>query len=94
MLLLLHQSLSQLTSFLLAMIWIAGTPSDGMCYHQHALPSLSIVLHKPSVIINITPLCKGHLAILPLFAMFPSSIIHIAFVYQELLCDHGCYQLD
>jgi hypothetical protein len=29
-----------------------------------------------------------------LFAMFPSSIIHIAFVYQELLCDHGCYQLD
>ena len=39
--LLLHQPLSQLASFLLATIWNAGTPSDGMCYNKHTLPSLS-----------------------------------------------------
>jgi hypothetical protein len=76
------------------MIWIAGSPSDGMCYHQHTLPSLPSMLHIPSVVTNITPFHKGHLAILLLLAILPSSTIHIAFAYQELLCDHVCHLLD
>jgi hypothetical protein len=27
------------------MMWIAGMPSDGMCYHKHTMPSLANMLH-------------------------------------------------
>jgi hypothetical protein len=73
--LLLHQPHSQPASFLLATMWIAWTPSDGMCYHTHTLPSLPSVLHIPTVITHITPFRKGHLAILSMLAIFPPSII-------------------
>jgi hypothetical protein len=60
--LLLHQPLSQPTIFLLAMMWIAGMPSDGMYYDKNALNNLPDMLHIPSVITHITPFRKGHLA--------------------------------
>jgi len=63
--------------FLLAMMWIAGTPSDGMCYHKHTLPSLPDVLHIPSIVTHITPFRKRNVAILLSLAIFPSSTIPI-----------------
>jgi uncharacterized Fe-S center protein len=43
--LLLHQPLSQPASLLVAIMWIAGSPSDAVCYHKHTLLSLPDVLH-------------------------------------------------
>ena len=54
-------------------MWVAGTQSDGMCYHKHTLPSLPEVLHIPSVVTHITPFHKGNVTILPSLAIFPSS---------------------
>ena len=56
-------------------MWNAVTPSDGMCYHKRTLPSLPDVLHMPSVVTLITPIRKGHLAILPSLAIFRASTI-------------------
>jgi hypothetical protein len=75
--LLLYQPLSQSACFFVATMLIAGTTSDGMCYHKHTLPSLPIMLHTPSIITYITPFGKGHLATLHSLAIFPSSTIHI-----------------
>ena len=41
----LYQPLSEPASFLLATMRIAGTPSHGMCYHKHTLPSILDVLN-------------------------------------------------
>jgi hypothetical protein len=45
-------------------MWIAGMPSDGMCYHKHTMPSLANMLHIPSVIKhyhNISQRPFGHI---------------------------------
>jgi hypothetical protein len=75
--LVLHQPLSRPVSFFVATMWIAGTPSNGMRYHKHTLPSLPGVLQIPSVVTHITPLRKEHLAILPSLTIFPSSTIFV-----------------
>jgi hypothetical protein len=81
-------------------MWMAGTPSDGMCYHNHTLPSLPDVLHKQSVVTHITSFHKGHLAILPSLAIFPASTIFVNGVYRlgllpcETLFQHGVYRLS
>ena len=59
----LHQPLSQPESFLLATMWIAGTPSDGMCYHQRTLPSVPDMLHMPSVNHTISQRLFGHITL-------------------------------
>jgi len=80
--LLLRQPLSEPASFVEATMWMAGTPSDGMCYHNHTLPSLPDVLHTQPVVTHITPFRKGHLAMLPSLAIFPASTIFVNGVYR------------
>jgi len=55
-------------------MWIAGKPSDGMCYHKHKLPSLPDVLHISSVVTHITPFRKDHLAILSSWPYAPQVL--------------------
>jgi hypothetical protein len=85
---LLHQSLSQPASFILATMWIAGTPSVGMCYHKHTLPCLPDVLHTcvPSLVTHITQFRKSYLVVLPSLALFPSSTIlrHVSVVHSTI----------
>ena len=53
------------------MMWIAGTPSNGMCDHKHTLPSLPDVLRIPFVVTHITPFHKGNLVIISLVGYIP-----------------------
>jgi hypothetical protein len=63
-------------------MWLAGTPSDAMCYHKHTLPSLPNMLHVPFVIMHITPcslLSQTYTvqSSLPDMLHMPSVIMHI-----------------
>jgi hypothetical protein len=67
----LHQPLPLTTNFLLATMWIAGTPSDGICNNNHKLRILPEVQHVPFVVTLIALVRNGLLAILPSLAIFP-----------------------
>jgi hypothetical protein len=64
---------STYNTFLLATMWIGGTPVDGMCNHNHKLCILPEVKHVPFLVTLITPARNGLLAILPSLAIFPSK---------------------
>ena len=75
--LILYQPLSQPATFLVAKMWFAGTPSEGMCYHKHTLPTCYICHLSSHISYHISK------AIWPYYPhwLYSPQVLYLAILY-------------